>query len=88
MTEYKIPEDELPPPGTRYLSAAKVCEKVGRKSTWLYRTMADDKSFPKPIRMGLSPVWIESDIDRWVIGQARTNPRSAGSRHYFKKKAA
>jgi predicted DNA-binding transcriptional regulator AlpA len=59
-------------PGARYLSPARVCDKLSRKKSWLYDRMKNDSSFPQPIRLGAWNVFVESQIDEWVITQAQS----------------
>ena len=54
----------------RYLSSARVCDKFSRSKTWLYRTLDEDPTFPKPKRLGASPVWIEQDLEDWMALQS------------------
>lgn len=58
--------------GTRYLSMSRLCDKLSRKKSWAYSQLQNDPSFPKPLRIGTGgwPVWVEAEIDAWVM-QAR-----------------
>jgi predicted DNA-binding transcriptional regulator AlpA len=51
------------------LSAAKVMEKLSRKKSWFWQQVRTNPQFPQPVRLpGTSrPVWLESDIDEFVM---------------------
>jgi predicted DNA-binding transcriptional regulator AlpA len=51
--------------GPQYLSVERVCAKFSRKKTWLYYTMEKDPTFPRPLRLGASPMFIEAQLDEW-----------------------
>ena len=55
--------------GTRYLPVPAVCEKLGRRRTWLYERLKSDPSFPKPVRLGGTRLaFDEAQIDAWARG--------------------
>ena len=48
--------------------------KVGLSRSSIYAAVAQGK-FPNPIRLGARAVgWLESDVDKWVSQQVRTQP--------------
>ncbi len=56
-------------PGARYLSIARVCDKLSRKKTWLYDQIKRDPTFPRPLRINSRQVFVEQAIDQWVVGK-------------------
>lgn len=56
-------------PGARYLSIARVCDKLSRKKTWLYDQVKKDPTFPRPLRINGRQAFVEQDIDAWVMGK-------------------
>lgn len=56
-------------PGMRYLSISRVCDKLSRKKTWLYDQVKNDPTFPRPLRINGRQVFIEQDLDAWVMGK-------------------
>jgi predicted DNA-binding transcriptional regulator AlpA len=55
----------------RYLSIPRVCDKLSRKKTWVYDRVKNDPTFPRPLKLGAWQVFIESQIDEWVMLQAQ-----------------
>ncbi len=71
----------LIPHGERYLSIARVCDKFSRKKSWLYHAVANDPTFPKPLRIGSWQVFPESQLDAWVLqNTANVPPLDSGKR--------
>jgi len=56
-------------PGNRYLSIQRVCDKLSRQKTWLYDQVKNDPTFPRPLRINGRQVFVEQQIDNWVMGQ-------------------
>jgi predicted DNA-binding transcriptional regulator AlpA len=59
-------------PGTRYLSIARVCDKLSRRKTWLYDQVKKDPTFPRPLRINSRQVFAEPEVDAWVMNQRAT----------------
>jgi len=57
------------PPGERYLSITRVCDKLSRRKSWVYEKIKSDPTFPFPVRIGGRQSFIESAIDEWVVLQ-------------------
>jgi len=52
------------------LTPKDVCRKLARKKSWLWNRIKIDPSFPRPIYLApSSPIFIESEIDTWVVAQ-------------------
>lgn len=52
----------------RLLRLPEVMDRVGLKRTAIYQRMRDGR-FPKSRSLGpRCTVWLESDIDRWILG--------------------
>ena len=49
---------------------ARVCFKFSRKKTWLYDLIKRDPTFPRPLGIGASQLWAESELDTWFIQQS------------------
>lgn len=62
----------------RLLRLAQVEDKTGFKKSYLYREMRDG-NFPKPIKLGSTSRWKESDIDAWInaLIHAQSGPSAA-----------
>jgi predicted DNA-binding transcriptional regulator AlpA len=56
--------------GPRYLTIALVCDKLSHQKSWLYNKVKTDPTFPRPVMLGSRQVFIESQIDEWVMEQA------------------
>jgi predicted DNA-binding transcriptional regulator AlpA len=56
-------------PSARYLSIARVCDKLSRKKSWTYDRIKNDPTFPRPIHLGKRKAFIESQVDAWVEQQ-------------------
>ncbi len=76
------------PPSERYLSIARVCDKLSRKKSWVYDKLKNDVTFPKALRLGSWPVLIESQVDEWVLLQAASAPAVRKPRAGFARKVA
>ena len=48
---------------------SKVCERFSISRPTVYRLMKDD--FPKPIKVGRSSLWINSELDSYELGQMK-----------------
>ena len=58
-------------PMTQLLRLPQVMDQVGLRPTRIYELMGDG-TFPKPIRLGERAVaWIASEIETWILEQAR-----------------
>ncbi len=76
------------PPSERYLSIARICDKLSRKKSWVYDKLKNDPTFPRPIRLGSWPVLVESRIDEWVLLQAASAPPARKPHMRFGRKDA
>jgi predicted DNA-binding transcriptional regulator AlpA len=45
-----------------------VIKAVGFKSSWIYQKIQNDE-FPKPVKIGRSSRWIESEVNAWNESQ-------------------
>ncbi len=50
----------------RLLRIKSVLEKTDRSKTFVYREMKAGR-FPKPGKYGRSSLWLESEIDAWIM---------------------
>ena len=58
---------------------AQVCEKLCVSSAKLFDMVARDQ-FPKPFLLipgGRAVGWLESDVDRWILGRKECAPNPA-----------
>ena len=84
MSEQNVSAPALPT--ERYLSIARVCDKFSRAKSWLYYTMKNDPTFPKPIRLGTWPVFKESELEAWLVLQAQRPQPAPQERGKFSRK--
>lgn len=61
----------------RTLNINSVKKKIDRSKAFIYKEM-DRGNFPKPLKMGRSVVWIESEIDAWLQQFIDERDREAG----------
>ena len=54
----------------RFLRLPDVIRAVGLKRSSIYSLIAHGK-LPRPIKLGRSSVWLESDIHSWITAAAR-----------------
>ncbi len=73
-------------PADRYLSVARVCDKLSRKKSWLYKTLKTDPTFPRILRLGSRPLIVESELDAWVLLQAASAPTARKPQTAFRRK--
>jgi predicted DNA-binding transcriptional regulator AlpA len=64
-------------PGRRYLSLRRLCDKLSRGRTWIYCTLKNDPTFPRPIRLGAWQVFAEDQVDEWIAKQAQRHEEAA-----------
>ena len=68
----------------RFLPKAEVLERIGCKSnSWMYKKIAEG-SFPPPVKLGRSSVWLESEVADYIAarieerdGKATDMPQAA-----------
>lgn len=56
--------------GECYLNVARVCVKFSRQKSWLYGLLKSDPTFPRPLRLGVSQMWAESELEAWMLKQS------------------
>ena len=61
-------------PGDRFLSRRDVEKALHRGRQWIYDRLSTDPDFPKPVHLGRSILFIESEVLAWA------NARIAESR--------
>lgn len=54
------------PAGARLLSVRRAAEKLSRSRSWVWEKAKNDPSFPKPIRLGGEPVFLEHELDHYI----------------------
>jgi len=63
----------------RLLRIREVCDRVGLSKTTIYVRMANG-DFPKPVQLGGTVAWVESEIDKWIEDRiADRDDRPAGT---------
>lgn len=85
MTDHSKVDDT---PRERYLTVARVCDKLSRKKSFLYARIKNDPSFPRPLRFSSFPVFRETEIDAWVQGAAAALKQTPPVGRRFTKKGA
>ena len=67
------------PRGTQALNSQQVCAKFSRKKSWLWDRLKSDSSFPRPLYLSPNaPVWIEAELDAYLITLAESTRKVAG----------
>lgn len=49
----------------RFLPLPEVKSKIGKSKAFIYSHMAKDE-FPKPVKVGRSSVWVQSEVESWM----------------------
>ncbi len=49
----------------RFLPLPEVKSKIGKSKAFIYTHMAKDE-FPKPVKVGRSSVWVQSEVESWM----------------------
>ena len=60
--------------GSHALRLPNVIEKIKMSRAWIYARVRQG-SFPAPVKLGYSSIWIEGEIDQWMAEQIQ-NSRS------------
>ncbi|MHC1660598.1 helix-turn-helix transcriptional regulator [Stenotrophomonas maltophilia] len=63
---------------SRLLRRAEVLARVGIAKSTLYSRISAGK-FPKPVHLGSSVRWVESEIDSWIQDQMEQRDQSGGT---------
>lgn len=70
--------DAAPPPAPRrLLPLAEVEKRIGLRKTAIYARIGAG-SFPRPVMLGASARWVESEVDGWIADQIAA--RDAGGK--------
>lgn len=59
--------------GDKFVDMAFITQLTGLTDKWFYKLIQDGK-FPKPIKLGRSSRWLESEVEAWLqqrIAQSR-----------------
>jgi predicted DNA-binding transcriptional regulator AlpA len=50
---------------------AGVLAMTGMSRAWLYRTLRDDKTFPRFFKIGARKnSWLRADVEKWILARA------------------
>jgi predicted DNA-binding transcriptional regulator AlpA len=52
--------------GDRYLSIKRLGDKLSRGRTWIFDTVRDDPSFPRPFVVNNRKLFSEAAVDAWI----------------------
>lgn len=63
-------------PAERLLTIDEVMSQISFKRSFIYESMQDNK-FPKPVRIGRSIRWKQSDIQKWISDQTKFDTEGA-----------
>ncbi|WP_277381650.1 helix-turn-helix transcriptional regulator [Stenotrophomonas maltophilia] len=63
---------------SRLLRRADVLARVGIAKSTLYLRISAG-TFPKPVHLGSSVCWVESEIDSWIQDQMEQRDQSGGT---------
>lgn len=50
----------------KFLRLPKVIDKVGLQRTAIYDKISSG-DFPEPVKLGNVSVWLESELDKWIM---------------------
>ncbi|CAD2256898.1 AlpA family transcriptional regulator [Xanthomonas arboricola] len=67
---------ETPITVQRLLRLRDVLERVGMSKSTLYGRIRD-KTFPQPLHLGTSSVWVESEVADWINQQIAQRDKAA-----------
>lgn len=74
--QHQLPHEtgQLPTiqPGERLIPLPVVESKTGFKSSFIYQLIKDGK-FPKPVKIGMSSRWRESEVQAWIAEQIQNS---------------
>ena len=59
-----------------FLRLSKVLATVGKSKSYVYEEINHDR-FPKPVKIGRTSVWVDSEIQDWI--ESRIADRDGGS---------
>ena len=57
-----------------------MCDKLACKKSWLYDRAKNDPSFPRPLRLGTVPRYIEAELDAWMVANTRRHEAACAPR--------
>jgi prophage regulatory protein len=60
----------------RLLRLPDVLDRVGMSKSTLYSRIRD-KTFPQPLHLGTSSVWVESEVSEWINDQIALRDKAA-----------
>ncbi|UXA66064.1 MULTISPECIES: helix-turn-helix transcriptional regulator [Xanthomonas] len=60
----------------RLLRLPDVLDRVGMSKSTLYSRIRD-KTFPQPLHLGTSSVWVESEVTEWINDQIALRDKAA-----------
>lgn len=60
----------------RLLPLVEVENRVGLRKTAIYDAIDRDE-FPKPVKLGTTSRWVESEIDEWIDARIRERDQAA-----------
>lgn len=65
-----------PTTAQRLLRLPDVLDRVGMSKSTLYSRIRD-KTFPQPLHLGTSSVWVESEVTDWINDQIALRDKAA-----------
>jgi prophage regulatory protein len=65
-----------PTTAQRLLRLPDVLNRVGMSKSTLYSRIRD-KTFPQPLHLGTSSVWVESEVTNWINDQIAQRDKAA-----------
>ncbi|NJC36434.1 prophage regulatory protein [Xanthomonas arboricola] len=65
-----------PTTAQRLLRLPDVLDRVGMSKSTLYSRIRD-KTFPQPLHLGTSSVWVESEVTDWINDQIASRDKAA-----------
>lgn len=58
----------------RFVRLGEVLQRTGMSRSWIYREVAEG-CFPKPVKLNLTSVWLESEINAWIAAKIAQRDR-------------
>jgi predicted DNA-binding transcriptional regulator AlpA len=61
------PKAQSPVTGAKFIRLSTLAEKLGCGRSKLYKNLQIDPTFPRPKKFGGSTVWLEAEVENWMI---------------------
>ena len=65
-------------PNDRFLRIRDVCDLIARGRTWVTDRVRSGE-FPQPVRIGVSTLWVESQVRQWMAERIAESQQKASA---------